>query len=359
MTIKRFVVVECTPSQARSSLELRDATGAVYAAPSRDTASLVSEPGIGGLVGRALAFFGESAHVSIRVDAPLGSGLGTSGAITVAMTRALLDLSGNHMVHAESIPHLAAALERVAGHAGGLQDQLASATGGFGAYRFDRGKISKIRLAAIPPFLRGAVLAFPPPAQRRIGSGSLVSLVTDSWREGTRATIRAMRNLARTSNELYRVLAEPNADHDAARRVVEEIIHAQRSLHSQICQGIDETPIWPYIQRHQVIGKPLGGAGRGAAWLLLRPLPRGLASSLAEHGWTTVPLAIEHARAPIGVDQRSPGQLSSVPLSQATDEVTAAVLQQAHERRGHDGIAQNGHAQWTKRHTRGGVGQRR
>ena len=40
------------------------------------------------------------------------------------------------------------------------------------------------------------MLAFPPAEQRRLGSGNLVSLVTESWRHGSRPTRQAIRRLA-------------------------------------------------------------------------------------------------------------------------------------------------------------------
>jgi D-glycero-alpha-D-manno-heptose-7-phosphate kinase len=296
VTTKLFAVIECAPSHAHCSVELQDASGVEYAVSQPTAERLASEPGIGGLVGRALVFFGRGAHVRIRIDAPLGSGLGTSGAITVAITRAMLELSGSHAVHEDSIPHLAAAFERVAGHAGGLQDQLASVTRGFGAYRFDRGRISAVRFASVPSMLNGAMLAFPPAEQRRLGSGNLVSLVTESWRHGSRPTRQAIRRLANASNSLFAILAEQTVDEGAARAEIAEILFLQRSLHPEIRRGIDETPIWPFARQGQVVGKPLGGAGRGAAWVVLRPFPRDLPSRLSREGWSAKPLRPDHAR---------------------------------------------------------------
>lgn len=293
VTTRLFAAIECTPTGERSSVELWDAHGSVYSTLDRSVESLKSDPGIGGLIGRAVAFFGQNADVSIRVDAPLGSGLGTSGAIMVGLTRAMLELVDNQTVHKDSIPHLAAAFERVAGQAGGLQDQLAAVNRGFAAYRFDHGRVSILRFGSVPSFLGGAVLAFPPPEQRRIGSGNLVSLVTESWRSGSRETRHAIRHLARVSNELYTTLIGPAANDDAVRGAVTEILGLQRSLHPEIRRGIDETPIWQFVRQHELVGKPLGGAGRGAAWLLLRPLPRELVGCLSREGWSTVPLKVE------------------------------------------------------------------
>ena len=85
-----------------------------------------------------------------RSEAPPGSGLGSSGALDVALVAAALAAEGDRATHPEEIAERAWELEAVeAALPGGKQDQFAAALGGF--HRFDFGQAVAIRPLRIEP----------------------------------------------------------------------------------------------------------------------------------------------------------------------------------------------------------------
>jgi D-glycero-alpha-D-manno-heptose-7-phosphate kinase len=97
------------------------------------------------LVSVAAAALGPPGGVSVnvRLDLPPRSGLGTSAAVVVAVTRALVALSGK-AVEKAPLAEAAAALERDAGIAGGKQDQYASVFGGVNAIEFAPTRLPRV-----------------------------------------------------------------------------------------------------------------------------------------------------------------------------------------------------------------------
>ncbi len=77
-------------------------------------------------------------EITVQNDAPPGSGLGSSSAVSVAMIGALLELVGSSMTPYE-IAELSYKIERIdVGIKGGRQDQYAAAFGGFNFIEFQR-----------------------------------------------------------------------------------------------------------------------------------------------------------------------------------------------------------------------------
>lgn len=86
-------------------------------------------------------------------EAPPGSGLGTSGALSVALVHAMMLAQGREL-SPTGIAHEAWQLETVdASVAGGQQDQYAAALGGFHRLVFDHGVTSATRLTPDSAFL--------------------------------------------------------------------------------------------------------------------------------------------------------------------------------------------------------------
>jgi D-glycero-alpha-D-manno-heptose-7-phosphate kinase len=99
---------------------------------------------------QALRITGAS-NVSLTTfaDIPAGTGLGSSGAISCALLKALF-LHTRCPISQHFLAHMACYLERGAGVAGGRQDQFASAYGGISALRFLRNSSVEVTLLNMP-----------------------------------------------------------------------------------------------------------------------------------------------------------------------------------------------------------------
>lgn len=81
-------------------------------------------------------------RLSSFTDAPIGSGLGASSTLTVAMLKAF-DRALNLEMNDQSLADIAYTIERVdCGQAGGRQDQFAASFGGFNSMSFEKDKTS-------------------------------------------------------------------------------------------------------------------------------------------------------------------------------------------------------------------------
>ncbi|MFH1354358.1 MAG: hypothetical protein ABIH36_03650 [bacterium] len=91
------------------------------------------------LVKAALGDFAVDSGITVSVNshAPQGAGLGTSGALSVALVAALMLFTGRTLPDDKSeIAMLAAEIERMSGTLGGLQDQFAAVVGGLNLFQF-------------------------------------------------------------------------------------------------------------------------------------------------------------------------------------------------------------------------------
>lgn len=131
-----------------------------------------------------------------RSDAPPGSGLGSSGALDVAIVAALTELRGAHLTPRE-IAELGFRLEAVeAGIPGGRQDQYCAALGGFNRLGFHGEAVDAAPLAIDPAFaaeLERRMLLCYTGASRF--SGSTISRVMAAYDRGDDGVVGALRGL--------------------------------------------------------------------------------------------------------------------------------------------------------------------
>ncbi len=142
-----------------------------------------------------------------RSEAPPGSGLGSSGALDVALVAAALAVSGTRATHPEEIAERAWELEAVeAALAGGKQDQFAAALGGF--HRFDFGDAVSIRPLRIEPAFadwleRHVVVCYT--GQSRVSSET-IRRVMGCYASRDRTVVEALNNLRATAEEMAEAL---------------------------------------------------------------------------------------------------------------------------------------------------------
>lgn len=286
-----FVTVSATRRRT-SSISVDDSRGPVVRSGQRLARTLGQRTDLVGVLARGLLLTRIEARLQITVEAPLGSGLGTSGAITSCAMAALFRLAGLPTFDRATVAHTAAALERLAGHAGGLQDQFGCVTGGLTSYRFAAGHVDVGRLDHAADVLRGAILALPPPAERRSGSSHLVQVVTNRWRNGSRDTRAGITGLVALGDEMFHLLSADRPDRAAFHEAVLAVRDMQRLLHPEIRAAIDHSPFLTDLASHRIVAKPLGGAGVGAAWLMLGPCPESVRRRLRHLGWELRPFAL-------------------------------------------------------------------
>jgi D-glycero-alpha-D-manno-heptose-7-phosphate kinase len=149
-----------------------------------------------------------------RSEAPAGSGLGSSGALDVALVSALSSFRGEKLER-RAIAELACRLEVVeAGIPGGKQDQFASALGGFRVHRFNDPGVTSAKISLDRAFLehleRHMVLCYT--GTSRV-SGSMISRVMEGYQKGDSNIIGALHGLKSVAARMVEALqaADPVA----------------------------------------------------------------------------------------------------------------------------------------------------
>ncbi len=227
--------------------------------------------------------------LTTRSDAPPGSGLGSSGALGVALVGALTAARGE-TPDAHQVARLACRLESVeAGIPGGRQDQYTAAFGGFLRMRFRDPDVT-----VEPLVLDGAVLA---ELERRMllvytgasrFSGATIERVIQAYERGDRAVTDALHGLRNVAEHMVGALQEGDIAH------VGELLDAnwrhQQALDPAMC-----TPLMQRLCHVMRVAGALGGkaagAGAGGSMFFVGPAdPAGALDAVRELGMTVLPV---------------------------------------------------------------------
>jgi D-glycero-alpha-D-manno-heptose-7-phosphate kinase len=207
--------------------------------------------------------------VVTRSDAPPGSGLGSSGAIDVALVAALA-AAGGREASVREIADLACRLESIeAGIPGGRQDQFTAAYGGFLRLTF-RDPDAAVEPIALDP-------AFAAELERRIllcytgasrFSGNTIGRVMRAYERGEPAIARALDGLRRVAEEMVGALRA--ADFGRVGALFSENWRLQQVLDSGM-----STPEMARLERamHDAgsLGGKAAGSGAGGSMFFLAP----------------------------------------------------------------------------------------
>lgn len=195
-----------------------------------------------------------------RCDAPMGSGLGSSGALDVAMVAALAAATGAALPPRE-IAERACRLEQIeACVAGGRQDQFGAAFGGCNLFRFRDPDV------LVEPVLLGPGMAEA--LEQRLVlcytgasrfSGATIQRVMAAYERGDPAVVGALRRLAELAAEMAAALRA--GDLVAIGRLMVENWRLQQALDAGMC-----TPEMARLEAAMKAAGALGGkaAGSGA-----------------------------------------------------------------------------------------------
>jgi len=227
--------------------------------------------------------------VETDCDAPPGSGLGSSGAVDVALAWVLTS-AGRTDASPKDLAELARKAEaEVAGIAGGKQDQYAAAFGGFHLFEFLDPEVSVRPLQLDADFAlalaRQTVLCYT--GQSRI-SGNTITRVMAAYADGAPAVTGALREL----KDLAYAMAEALISADLERVAV---LLSRNWLCQQVLDPGMQTELMKKLEVAAASAGALGGkaagAGAGGSMFFVMPDdPAPLADAAKELGMTVLPV---------------------------------------------------------------------
>ena len=207
--------------------------------------------------------------LSTRCDAPAGCGLGSSGALDVAIVAALAAAGGDALGTRE-VADLAFRLEGVeAGVPGGRQDQFTAAFGGFLQLEFRDPAVAVVPLELDPALvseLERRMIVVYTGASRF--SGATIGRVMQAYERNDRTVTAALHGLRATAERM----AEALTAGDLARigALLDANWQHQRALDPAMC-----TPVMAELSRAMrgagVLGGKAAGSGAGGSMFFLGP----------------------------------------------------------------------------------------
>ncbi len=223
------------------------------------------------LIRTALKNFGVEGSVAITVDsrAPYGAGLGTSGALSVALVASLTLLTGKKLPSdLFELAVAAAEIERMSGIVGGLQDQFAAAVGGLNLFQFYGSEYSSKRINLSDQHIKELeqhILILYPGGNRR--STEIVTEVMKEYRNGNSVVSNALLSLDNLAPKILEALT--SADWEELSYLLSDVREQQLELHSDLIDKGNQKIIND-LKYSGIRGvKLLGGGGNGACLLVI------------------------------------------------------------------------------------------
>lgn len=206
-------------------------------------------------------------ELDVRSDAPAGSGLGGSSALTAAVLGALTGLTGT-VLSSYELAELNYVIERIdLGIAGGKQDQYATTFGGFNLIEFrrDRVVVNALRISRdlVNDLEAHLLLCYTGRVRPDLG---LVQRQMELYREGRKETLEAMNRLHQMTYEMKEFLLTGRLD--AFGEMLDEAYQMKKQMNPWIVEGTPADKLYEAAKRHGAVGGKLCGAG-GGGYLLL------------------------------------------------------------------------------------------
>ena len=230
-----------------------------------------------------------AAELRTRCAAPAGSGLGSSGALDVALVAALDAARGIRRSPVE-LAEEAFALESVEAELpGGRQDQYAAALGGFHRLEFDHGRVTAHPVAVHPDFAgelaRRLVVCYT--GVSRVSSRA-IERVVDAYRRGDPQVIGALRALADVAVRMADAFV--SRDLERIGRLLSENWKLQQRLDPAM-RTAEMAALESTMAEAGVLGCKAAGAGAGGSMFFLVHEPARAASAAREAGARVLPVA--------------------------------------------------------------------
>ena len=205
--------------------------------------------------------------LDIRCDAPAGSGLGGSSALTAAVIGAVAAHQGKDLNDYE-LSELNCLVEREDVRIpGGMQDQYAATFGGFNLIEFNQGRVLVNPLRIDHSILNDleAHLLLCYTGRVRIDQG-LIAKQIRFYHEGRQATLRGMQRIFELVYEMKEALLRARLDDFGA--LLHEGFMNKKCMNPEITSGTNTEALYEAARQHGAIGGKLMGAG-GGGYLLL------------------------------------------------------------------------------------------
>ncbi len=203
-------------------------------------------------------------EITVRCDAPPGSGTGSSASVGVAVLGLLDKLrqlrSGERgaLMTRSELAELACDLEHDLGIVGGKQDQYAAAVGGFSYMRFVGDLVSVERIEVAPSTLaeleKHLVLCYT--GESRLSGDTNTKMIT-AYETGDPTVVGAMQSVARIAGDMCRALLE--GDLIWFGELLAEEWQSRAQLHSEVV-----TPKMAQLREAATSAGAIGGKVCGA-----------------------------------------------------------------------------------------------
>lgn len=205
--------------------------------------------------------------LDIRMEAPRGSGLGGSSALTAAVLAAVTAMNG-HVYSLYEMAEMNYQIERNDLRiAGGKQDQYASTFGGFNLLEFYRDRVAvtplRIDMSVLNDLEAHLLLCYTGKVRPDLG---LVCRQVEYYREARPDTVKGMRRLYEMVYEMKEALLT-----GALGRFGEMLHEAyvnKKRMNPHVAEGTPADSLYEAARTHGAIGGKLLGAG-GGGYLLL------------------------------------------------------------------------------------------
>jgi D-glycero-alpha-D-manno-heptose-7-phosphate kinase len=208
--------------------------------------------------------------IDIRSDAPAGSGLGGSSALTSALIGAIAEFKGvkfspyefaelNYVVEREDL-----------GIAGGKQDQYATTFGGFNHIEFtaDSVLVNPLRIdnGLLNDLEAHLLLCFVGKVRSNL---NLVAKQVDFYKEGRETTIDSMERICQLVGEMKHALLRGKLD-DFGRLLHEGYVN-KKLMNPHVTEGTKTDRLYAIALEKGAIGGKLLGAGGGGYFAIYCP----------------------------------------------------------------------------------------
>ncbi len=227
----------------------------------------------------------EGLDIDVRSDAPAGSGLGGSSALTSALLAALAEFHGVKLGR-EKLAELNYTVERIdLKVTGGKQDQYATAYGGFNCIKFSKDFIAVEPIdvgADIVNDLEAHVLMCYTGSVR--AKANLIDKQVELYQKGSDSTIDGMKRLYDMVYEMREALTE--GDLDKFGFLLHESYVNKKRMNPYITEGTPTDAMYETARDSGALGGKLLGAGGGGYLLLYVPTEKQheVRSALEEQG---------------------------------------------------------------------------